>query len=457
MKKILRYGLLGVLVTGAFAQSDRQKYSGAIYKEKDVPAYTLPDVLTTFAGKKVRSVEQWESVRRPEIMDFFAENLYGKVPTPPDPIKKTSQVLKQNESCLEGLCTRKDIIMTFKNSKGSVDMPMILFVPNHIKGPVPAIYWMHITDVKDNRFDLDGPQGYGKTRNGAPLKQLMLRGIALASLDCGALGHRSKSRSRVLNGGIVDMFFKPGQKNTADDEWGLMTVWAYAMTSGMDYLVSDKDIKPDQIAVLGCSIGGKVALWAAAQDQRIGMVLSATSGHGGEALWRREFGETLANMCEWLPRWPCRNAQRYAHRVHEMPVDQHMLVACIAPRPLYVGTGLYDYWADQKGQWLGTYHASPVYKLYGKKLPFKSEKQPPVNQPIVKSAIGYHVRTGSHGLTLYDWERFLEFIEYHFMKIPIRSVHDIYHPNGKLLDHYPNKLRKSNIASRIGAKTQRNQ
>ena len=419
-----------------------KKYIGAIYKEKDVPEYELPELFTTFDGKKVRTVKQWENIRRPEIMKFFAENLYGKVPIPVEPIKKTFKVVKEDNSCLEGLCTRKDIVMTFKNKKGIVEMPMILFVPNNVKGPVPVIYWMHMTDVSDNRFDLDGPQGYGKTKNGAPLKQLMLRGIALASLDCAALGDRNKSQSEVLDGGIVDLFFQDEQINTKDDEWGLMAIWAYAMKSGVDYLVSEKDIRSDQIAALGCSIGGKVAIWAAAQDQRIGMVLSATAGHGGDALWRRQFGETLENMCEWLPRWPCRNAQKYANRMNQMPVDQHMLLACLAPRPLYVSNGLYDYWADQKGQWLGTYHASPVYKLYGKNVLFKSEEQPPENQPIVKSDIGYHVRTGSHGLKLYDWERYMEFIEYHFLKIPVRSVHDIYYPGGKLLDHYPNKLLK---------------
>jgi hypothetical protein len=149
-------------------------------------------------------------------------------------------------------------------------------------------------------------------------------------------------------------------------------------------------------------------------------------------------------MSLWLPRWLCRNAAKYAGKENEIPVDQHMLLACIAPRPLYISTAIYDYWADQKGEWLATYHAAPVYKLYGSKIEFVSEEQPAVNQPIVKSDIGYHVRTGFHGLQLYDWERYMEFIEFHFMKIEPRNVHDIYYPDGVLLDHYPNKLQKSN-------------
>jgi hypothetical protein len=422
-----------------------EKYKEAIYMESDVPEYELPDVLRTFDNKKIKSSTEWETVRRPEVMKFFEENLYGKVPKPVDPVIKTFELVSEDKTFLDGLCTKKHIIIRFKNSRGRIDMPMLVFIPNDSRGPVPAIYLVNLQDIQNNRFEPDNPQGYGKTQNGIPLKQLMLRGIALVSIDAEALGDRGKSQEEILDGRVLDLFFQPGQNNTKDNEWGLIAIWAYAMSSGMDYIVTDKDINPTQVAILGCSIGGKVALWAAVNDPRIGMVLSATTGHGGDALWRREFGETLENMSIWLPRWLCRNAAKYAGKENEMPVDQHMLLACLAPRPLYVSNAKYDYWADNKGEWLATYHAAPVYKLYGSKIEFKSVEQPGVNQPIVKSDIGYHLRTGFHGLLLYDWERYMEFIEYHFMKIPIRSVHDIYHPDGELFDHYPNKLQESHI------------
>ena len=96
---------------------------------------------------------------------------------------------------------------------------------------------------------------------------------------------------------------------------------------------------------------------------------------------------------------------------------------------------------DKFAHRLGTYHAAPAYELYGEKVDFASEKQPEINEPILKSQIGFHVRSGFHGLKQYDWERYMEFVEYHFMKIPIRSVHEIYYPDGKLVDHYPNKTK----------------
>ena len=126
---------------------EENKYKEANYKEENVPAYELPDLLTTFSGKKITSVRQWEQIRRPEIMKFFAENMYGKVPTPQYPVKKEFKVVKEDSTCLEGLCTRKEIMVRFSNEKGCVEMPMIMFVPNEKKGPCPAIYWMQIDDL----------------------------------------------------------------------------------------------------------------------------------------------------------------------------------------------------------------------------------------------------------------------------------------------------------------------
>ena len=115
----------------------------------------------------------------------------------------------------------------------------------------------------------------------------MLRGIALISLDCGAFADPSLRQTEKLSGGIFDLYFQEGQTTPKDDEWGMIAAWSHAMISGMDYIVTDPDINKKQVAVMGCSIGGKVAIWAAAQDERIGMILSATTGHGGDALWRR--------------------------------------------------------------------------------------------------------------------------------------------------------------------------
>ena len=308
-------------------------------------------------------------------------------------------------------------------------MPLVLFVPSKAKGKVPVILLAGGSDIKRRNLVLNDSQRYGRTRNGIPLHQLMTRGIGVATVDYEAFGKDDRNPEGKISGGIIDLFLKPGQKSPKENEWGMIAVWAYALRAGMDYLETDPNVHEDQVATLGCSIGGKVALWAAATDPRFGMALLATAGHGGDAIWRREFGETLQNMCKYLPTWVCRNANKYAKNVHEMPVDQHCLLAAMAPRPFYVSTAQHDLWADQKGQWIGTYNAAPAYKLYKRNVNFSSPQQPTINQPIIESAIGYHVRSGTHGLPLFDWEQSMKFIEFHFLKIKPRSVAEVYDSN----------------------------
>ena len=408
------------------AQVYEGKYTEANYDESKVPAYTLPDVLTSFDGKSIKTTNDWEQNRRPEIIHFFEQNIFGEVPVPTSPVQKSIKLISEDKTLLDGLCTQKNIEITFQNEIGKVTMPLVLFVPNKTNGKVPVILLANGSDIKRNGLVLDSPQSYGKTRNGIPLHQLMTRGIGIATIDYQAFGIDRGNPEGKVSGGITNLFFADGQKFTKENEWGMIAIWAYALRAGMDYLETDEDINSKQVATLGCSISGKVALWAAVTDLRFGMTLLATAGHGGDAIWRREYGETLQNMVDYLPTWICRNAKQYSKDVHALPADQHSLLATMAPRPFYVSNAQHDLWADQLGQWIGTYNATPSYELYEKDVAFTSEKQPAINQPIIKSSIGYHVRSGVHGLELYDWEQYMKFIEYHFMNIEPRSVEEVY-------------------------------
>ena len=413
----------------AMAQTYQGKFVEANYDESKVPDYTLPPVLTSFDGQIINTVETWEKTRRPEIIKFFEQNIFGETPRPLSPIQKSFKVLSENRNLFDGSCTRKDVEITFQNRVGSVAMPLVLFAPNNAKGKVPVILLANGSDIRRKNLALDDSQRFGSTRNGIPLHQLMMRGIGVATVDYQAFGKDNKDPEGKVTGGIIDLFMKPGQESRNENEWGMISVWAYALRAGMDYLETDPNVHEDQVATLGCSIGGKVALWAAATDTRFGMALLATAGHGGDAIWRREYGETLDNMCQYLPTWICRNANKYAKNVHEMPVDQHSLLATMAPRPLYVSTAYHDLWADQKGQWIGTFNAAPAFELYNQKVDFPSPQQPEINQPVTESAIGFHVRSGVHGLELFDWEQYMKFIEFHFMKMKPRSVAEVYSSN----------------------------
>ncbi len=426
MIKFLWLALASFTAFNSAAQTYEGKFLEANYDEAKVPEYKLPDVLSSFDGKTIKTVEDWERLRRPEIVDFFTQNMFGEIPTPSSPIKKSFKLLSEDTSIFNGLCTRKDVLITFENERGQVTMPLVLFVPTNAKDKVPVILLATGNDINRTGLTLNDSQSYGRTANGIPLHQLISRGIAVAAVDYQAFGIDNRQKEGKVSGGISTLFFKDGQTFTKENEWGMIAIWAYAVRAGMDYLVTDKDVQENQVATLGCSIGGKVALWAAVTDTRFAMTLLATAGHGGDAIWRREYGETLQNMCDHLPTWICRNAKQYAANVHALPVDQHTLLATLAPRPFYVSNAHHDLWADQKGQWIGTYNAAPSYQLYKKDVAFTSAIQPAINLPIIKSMIGYHLRSGVHGLELYDWEQYMKFIEYHFLKIEPRSVDEVY-------------------------------
>jgi len=412
MKKLLLTCLLGGLLVQP-CSADEPKYHDRdlIYEEAQVPAYDLPPLLVSSEGKPITTPDEWFNIRRPQIMSLFGNLIYGVVPEAASPIKVTSDIVKTDGQFMSGMATRKDVRIRFENAKGNAEMLILVFSPNGAEKPAPAFLQLSFSNTRDDGHNADpGRQGY--LRNGIPLTEFLQRGFGFVVVYQGDLVRHNEVE---FLGSIQRLFYRDGQSFPKAYEWGVISAISWSASRTLDYLQTDHDIDATRVAILGHSKCGKAALWAAAQDHRFALAISAQSGHPGAALSRRKSGETLEKMVTRFPYWLCRNAWKFVNNEDDLPVDQHMLLACIAPRPLYVMSGVEDRWADPRGEYLSAYHASAIYRLLGKKG-LESEASPPVGDAVVKSDVGYHLREGGHSIERFDWLKFLEFAEYHLKK-----------------------------------------
>ncbi len=409
LRLFLTVTLFLTCATLSTAREPKEFDSDVNYNESRLPNYDLPPLLLTAEGKQVTTADEWFNIRRPQIMGLFSNLIYGRVPTPASKITTTHEVVKTDKDFMGGKATRKDIKIKFENDLGKAEMYVLVFVPNNAKKPVPCFMKHSFDDTKGDGFNASTLRE-GKLKNGWPLGEFFDRGYGFVAVDQNDLvGHNEVG----FLGGIHKLFYnQKGQSFPKAHEWGCLSTVAWGGSRAMDYLEKDEDIDHTRVAIMGHSKMGKAAIWTGAQDQRFALVVSAQSGCAGAALWRRKSGETLKKMVTRFPYWLCRNAWKFVEQEDDLPVDQHMLLACIAPRPVYVHSGVEDTWADGRGEYLSAYHASEVYRLLGKKG-LDSKESPKVDSPILDGDVGYHIRNGGHSIKPFDWRAFMDFADRH--------------------------------------------
>jgi hypothetical protein len=395
-----------------------------IYDEARVPAYSLPDPLLFADGAPVDSAEAWQR-RRAEILSDFEDYVYGK--TPLDPLETVFETRSVDPHALNGSATRKEICLHFNRAGKTAQMDLLLYLPNAAARPVAVFIGLNfegnhtvhsdpgislprswVPDYNSAVGHRASEAGRGSSASRWQVERILARGYGVATIYCGDL-------EPDFDGGIADgvraLFFPAGQDKPGPGEWGALGAWGWGLSRAMDYFETDPQVDAQRVALVGHSRLGKAALWAGAQDTRFALVISNDSGCGGAALSRRMFGETVAVITQTFPYWFCRHFSHYARREEFLPVDQHMLLALIAPRPLYVASASEDLWADPRGEFLSAHFADPVYRLLGTAgLPV--EAMPAPDQPAT-GQIAYHLRSGGHDITQYDWERYLDFADMH--------------------------------------------
>lgn len=375
---------------------DRPEFN---YAEEKVPSYTLPDVLKTVDGWKVTNPDIWTNVRRSEILEMFRKNVFGRVPE--TPYQKNFKVVNIDKKALGGAATLKQVDITITASGKSLVIHLTLFTPNKATKPSPLFLLI------DNR----GPSNTDPLRKVKsefwPVEEAIARGYGMAVFCNSDLDPDDFDDFKNGIHGLLD------KTPRTDDAWGTLAAWAWGASRCMDYLVTDKSIDKDKVAVVGHSRGGKTALWAGAEDTRFSMVVANESGAGGAALARRRFGETVGRINSAFPHWFCTNYKKYSNNEDALPVDMHMLLALVAPRALYVDCASEDLWGDPRGCYLSLYNAVPVFKLLGTNSDIQ-ETMPPLNKQVISGKVAFHIRDGVHNMLLKDWNWFMDFADISF-------------------------------------------
>ncbi len=418
--------LLGSLLVGCHSMDTVQYYQQTIpwepnYDEQRMPPVVLPDALKCLNGKKVRTADEWLRYRRPELLRLFEETMYGKRPPMPDHVEYT--LLSEKNDEFDGMAIRREIRVEFQMDNGRHhDMVVLLYVPSRAEHPAPLFTGLvfrgnhALTDdpsiqVTGQRYpktpekQAEWEQFRGQWKNSYPIRTIIERGYA-----CAFASYHDIFPDRIdgWSQSIYRLWHDDAELAARLPGCSSIGAWAWGISRVIDCAVTQPEVDGTRIACIGHSRLGKATLWAAVCDERIGLACVNDSGCGGAALSRRLIGETLFSMFNknhFGEFWFTDTLAERSLHPENLPVDQHELVALMAPRAISVHSATEDAWADPKGEYLSAYYAGPVYRLFGIKG-LTSPEPPPPDTPVGET-VSYLFRTGRHDLQIADWEHYL--------------------------------------------------
>jgi len=367
-----------------------------------VVTHPLPNPLLRADGRPISTASEWSGKQRDELLSQFEREIYGRTP---NTVVAMSANVHEDVVLETGALRRKQVRLTFRSERGTATAELLIFAPGHATGPVPVILGLNTggnwTVSTDPGVLAPADRKRGRHERRWPVDFVVSQGYALATLCCDDFFPDKNLESYAQS---VQRLFPENQRGPGADRWGAIATWAWGLSRALDYLAGDPLFDSTRVAVLGHSRLGKAALWAGARDPRFAMVIANNSGCGGAALSKRIAGETVRDINTRFPHWFCENFRAYNDREANLPVDQHQLVALIAPRAIAVGSASDDAWADPVGERMGLELAQPVFALFG--IPSLDALHPGSRQRL-----HYHLRPGEHDILLPDWQHYLRFAD----------------------------------------------
>lgn len=393
-------------------------------EEENVPAWTVPHAESA-------TVDEFLRIERPRLLEQFARYMYGVIP--PRPASMDFDVVEEDATAFGGLATRREISIRCAQKGIARTLNMLLYIPNQRDGKVPVFFGLNFkgnhaaTTDPNARFYLakryptlhhsprftDGRVGVDQRGLQAYrfcFEDCLKRGYAVATICYWDI---YPDHPYGFEDSIFPMYFDKALWESPERPSAAISAWAWGVSRALDVLESQPEIDRFKMMVHGHSRLGKTALWAGANDDRIALAISSSSGTCGAKLSHRYYGEDFAWINLWNPHWVVPGFLPFINRDDQIPVDQNQLIGCIAPRFAYVSSATQDVYADPKGEFLATVHASSFYNLFG--MEGQTATELPEAGHGWDGSVGYYLREGDHECMPENWAAYLDFADRHIL------------------------------------------
>lgn len=378
MKKLL---ILLFLLIGANVYAQSQK------KDKVITS----DLPSLFSRHSEKRLDAWED-RRGEIMKLLQEHEYGKIPSSSE-ISVEYRLKSVDKKALNGLAERKEVDIVFHKENKECILHLLMYLP---KGTIRPAAFLGVNAMGNHTV-------CGQDSLSWNVVETLQRRYAFVTFCCKDICDDNITGPEHKLG---EMLYGTQRDSTS---CGFIGMIAWGMSRVLDYLETDSAVDARKVIAVGHSRYGKIALWAAAQDERFAASVANSSGSGGVSLYRGNRVETPYDICKRFPHWMCGKFHKYADVKNDFPIDQHMVLSLIAPRPLYIANSDKDLYVSPELEYASLLEVVPVYELYGYPLNYP-EILPEVGS-VIFQRVGYHLKPGPHSITPFDWKRFYEFAD----------------------------------------------